>query len=642
MSNSQIKNGILEGGSGKQGTQQERFEKVRTLVRPDSSQACVELASEVAALIRERQAESKNVVLGLATGSTPVPFYRELIRLHKEEGLTFSNVITFNLDEYYGLTRDHPESYFRFMHDQLFDHVDIPAGQIHIPDGTVAMEDVYDSCLEYERKIEAAGGLDLQILGIGRTGHIGFNEPGSAADSVTRMITLDRVTRQDAAADFLGVANVPRSAITMGVGTILNARRIVLMAWGSNKSEIVREAVEGQMTDRVSASFLQSHKNAVFLVDKAASSHLTRFRFPWLVGPVDWSADMMSRAVVWLSNKMGKPILKLVDEDYNEAGAGELLASTSEVAYQVNIDAFNRVQHTISGWPGGKPSADDTNRPERSTPHPKRVLVLSPEPADVFIGMGGTLDRLKEQGHDVTLVFQTSGNLRVGDAAALNFARVVLEMGEENKGEGWSVQREYAESIINALREKGEFGSDPELVRRLKGMILRGETRDAGSDCRLDADEIRFLDLPFYEKGRYRRFQPENEDRAGVAEILEEIRPDIIFATGDAGDPSSNQAICFQLFAEAFGSESAGPWRKNCNVWLYRGRDQAYEAHEIEMAVPMSPDQLGQKVGAIRKFMSTDDDDVSSPARNQEIASKYNDLGLAEYEAIEAFRKWSC
>lgn len=642
MSNSQIKNGILEGGSGKQGTQQERFEKVRTLVRPDSSQACVELASEVAALIRERQAESKNVVLGLATGSTPVPFYRELIRLHKEEGLTFSNVITFNLDEYYGLTRDHPESYFRFMHDQLFDHVDIPAEQIHIPDGTVAMEDVYDSCLVYERKIEAAGGLDLQILGIGRTGHIGFNEPGSAADSVTRMITLDRVTRQDAAADFLGVANVPRSAITMGVGTILNARRIVLMAWGSNKSEIVREAVEGEMTDRVSASFLQSHDNAVFLVDKAASSHLTRFRFPWLVGPVDWSADMMSRAVVWLSNKMGKPILKLVDEDYNEAGAGELLASTSEVAYQVNIDAFNRVQHTISGWPGGKPGADDTNRPERSTPHPKRVLVLSPEPADVFIGMGGTLDRLKEQGHDVTLVFQTSGNLRVGDAAALNFARVVLEMGEENKGEGWSVQREYAESIINALREKGEFGSDPELVRRLKGMILRGETRDAGSDCRLDADEIRFLDLPFYEKGRYRRFQPENEDRAGVAEILEEIRPDIIFATGDAGDPSSNQAICFQLFAEAFGSESAGPWRKNCNVWLYRGRDQAYEAHEIEMAVPMSPDQLGQKVGAIRKFMSTDDDDVSSPARNQEIASKYNDLGLAEYEAIEAFRKWSC
>ena len=352
MSNSHDENEILEARSGKQGTQEERFEKVRTLVRHDSSKACVELASEVAALIRERQAENKNVVIGLATGSTPVPFYRELIRIHKEEGRTFSNVHTFNLDEYYGLSRDHPESYFRFMHDQLFDHVDIPADQIHIPDGTVALEEVYESCLDYERKIEEAGGLDLQILGIGRTGHIGFNEPGSAADSITRMITLDRVTRQDAAADFLGVANVPRSAITMGVGTILNARRIVLMAWGSNKAEIVREAVEGEMTDRISASFIQSHDNAVFLIDKAASSHLTRFRYPWLVGPVEWGEDMMSRAVVWLSNKMAKPILKLVDEDYNEAGAGELLASTSEVAYQVNIDAFNRVQNTISGWPG--------------------------------------------------------------------------------------------------------------------------------------------------------------------------------------------------------------------------------------------------------------------------------------------------
>ena len=262
-------------------------------------------------MIRERQAENKNVVLGLATGSTPVPFYRELIRLHKEDGRTFSNVHTFNLDEYYGLTRDHPESYFRFMHDQLFDHVDIPADQIHIPNGTVALEEVYDFCLDYERKIEEAGGLDLQILGIGRTGHIGFNEPGSAADSITRMITLDRVTRQDAAADFLGVANVPRSAITMGVGTILNARRIVLMAWGSNKAEIVREAVEGEMTDRISASFIQSHDNAVFLIDKAASSHLTRFRYPWLVGPVEWGEDMMSRAVVWLSNKMAKPIFEI-------------------------------------------------------------------------------------------------------------------------------------------------------------------------------------------------------------------------------------------------------------------------------------------------------------------------------------------
>lgn len=629
------------GPSGrKQSTQQERFEKVRTLVRPGSGAASIELASEVAALIRERREEGKNVVLGLATGSTPVPFYRELIRLHQEEGLTFGNVITFNLDEYYGLQRDHPESYYRFMHDQLFDHVDIPSEQIHIPDGTVPMEKVYDFCLGYEKAIEDAGGLDLQILGIGRTGHIGFNEPGSAADSITRMITLDRVTRQDAAADFMGVANVPRSAITMGVGTILKARRIVLMAWGSNKAEIVQEAVEGPMNDRVSASFLQMHEQAVFLVDEAASSHLTRFRYPWLVGPVDWSPEMMNRAVVWLSGKLDKPILKLVDEDYNEAGAGDLLASTSEAAYQVNIDSFNRVQHTISGWPGGKPGADDSNRPERATPYPKRVLVFSPEPADAFIGMGGTLDRLKEQGHEVKLVFQTSGDLRVADVAALNFARVVLEMGETTEGEGWSGQKDYAQSIVDAIAEKGEFGVDPDLVRRLKGMILRGEARDASSVCRIEQEETQFLDLPFYEEGRYRRFLSTEKDVDCLRSVLSDFRPDIIFATGDAGDPSSNQAICFRALESAIGSLKEGDWFANCNVWLYRGRDRPYEAHEIEMAVPMSPDQLQQKVDSIRKFMSTSDDDLSAPSRNQEIASTYNDLGLAEYEAIEAFRKW--
>lgn len=630
---------IFGSDQQKQATQQERLEKTRTLVRPSSSEASRELAAEVAELVRKRQESGDTVVLGLATGSTPVPFYRELIRLHREEGLSLSNVVTFNLDEYYGLQRDHPESYFRFMRDQLFDHVDIPDEQIHIPDGTVPLEDVYEFCLDYERRIEEAGGLDLQILGIGRTGHIGFNEPGSSEDSITRMITLDRVTRQDAAADFLGVANVPRSAITMGVGTILRARHIVLMAWGSNKAEIVREAVEGAVTDQVSASFLQSHDNAVFLVDEAAAGHLTRFRYPWLVGPVEWNESMMSRAVVWLSTKLQKPILKLVDEDYNENGAGELLASTSEAAYQVNIDSFNRVQHTISGWPGGKPGADDTNRPERATPFPKRVLVLSPEPADAFVGMGGTLERLKEQGHLVKLLFQTSGNLRVADVAAQNFARVVLEMGSQSQGEGWKEQYDYAQSILDAIDEKGEFGIDPDSVRRLKGLILRGEARDAASVCRLGEEESAFLDLPFYEEGRYRRFRRSEKDVEAIRAELSEFRPDIVFATGDAGDPSSNQAICYQAFVEAFSSLAGEPWHSSCHVWLYRGRDRPYEVHEIEMAVPMSPDQLQQKVDSIRKFMSTSEDEANAPVRNQETASRYNDLGMAEYEAIEAFRK---
>ncbi len=631
---------ILEASGQKQTNQRERFEKVRTLIQPDSESASAALAAEVAALIRQREAEGRDTVLGLATGSTPVPFYRELIRLHREEGLSFRRVTTFNLDEYYGLARDHPESYYRFMSDQLFDHVDLDPSRIHLPDGTVPMEAVYEHCRDYEHRIAEAGGLDLQILGIGRTGHIGFNEPGSAADSRTRMITLDRVTRHDAAADFMGMANVPRSAITMGVGTILEAKRLVLMAWGANKAEIVREAVEGKVTDQVSASFLQTHSNATFLVDEAAAGGLTRHRFPWLVGPVEWDAPMKKRAVIWLARKLEKPILKLVDEDYNENGAGGLLASTSEVAYRVNIDVFNRVQRTITGWPGGKPGVDDSSRPERSEPHPKRILVLSPEPSDVISGMGGTLARLREQGHEVRLVFLTSGNLRVGDAAALNFARVVLEMAGSDHGPDWESQTAYARSILASIEAKGEFGVDPELVRKLKGMILRGEARDAASVCGLQESESQFLDLPFYELGRYRRFRLGVADSEAVGTILAEFEPHSIFATGDAGDPSSPQALAFRAFANAWQGWKNSEAAHHCRVWLYRGRDRPFEAHEIDMAVPMSPDQIEEKIEAIRRFMSTKDEDLSAPTRNRENAAAYDALGMAEYEGIEAFRRW--
>lgn len=632
---------ILESAGRKQATQRERFEKVRTLVHPDSAGASAALATEVAALIRRRNATGAATVLGLATGSTPVPFYRELIRLHQEEGLSFKNVITFNLDEYYGLARDHPESYHRFMSDQLFDHVDLAPEHIHLPDGTVPMEGVFDHCRDYERRIAEAGGLDLQILGIGRTGHIGFNEPGSSIDSATRMITLDRVTRQDAAADFMGVANVPRSAITMGVGTILDAKCLVLMAWGANKAGIVREAVEGEVTDQISASFLQTHPNATFLVDEAAASHLTRFRFPWLVGPVEWDAPMKKRAVVWMARKLDKPILKLVDEDYNENGADGLLSSTSEAAYEVNIDIFNRVQHTITGWPGGKPGVDDSRRPERSQPFPKRVLVLSPEPADAFIGMGGTLARLREQGHEVSLFFQTSGNLRVADGAALNFARVVLEMAESRLSPEWESQTAYARSIVEAIDAKGEFGIDPDFVRKLKGLILRGEARDAAAVCKLRYRGSQFLDLPFYESGRYRRFRFEQADADAVRKVLEAFQPHSIFATGDASDPSSPQAIAFRAFAEAWAMAEGESFREDCKVWLYRGRDRALEAHEIDMAVPMSPDQLEEKTEALRRFMSVNEDDLNAAARNRENAAIYDSLGMAEYEGIESFRRWT-
>jgi len=619
-------------------TQQERFEKTRTLVFPDSNYACRELAAEVAELIRTRKEKGKNVVLGLATGSTPVPFYRELIRLHNEEGLDFGNVITFNLDEYYGLTADHPESYNRFMRDQLFDHVNVPNEQINIPDGTVALDEVYGSCIGYEVRIQEAGGLDLQILGIGRTGHIGFNEPGSAEDSKTRMITLDRVTRQDAAADFMGVANVPRSAITMGVGTILDAKRLVLIAWGENKAEIVREAVEGEVTDLISASFLQNHENATFLVDTAAASKLTRRHHPWLVGSVTWDEQTTKRAVIWLSQKLDTPLLKLVDEDYNENGVGELLVSQNRQAYHVNIDVFNQVQQTISGWPGGKQGTEGENRPERAQPFPKKVLILSPEPHDAFVGMGGTIERLVEQGHDVKIAFQTSGNLRVGDTAAQQFANVVLEMAETGLGGDWEKQVGYAQSILDQLEAKGEFGIDPEDVRKLKGLVLRGEGREAGRNAGLTPEQIVFLDLPFYEAGRYRRFALKESDTVRMFEMLQSWKPHQIYATGNVADPSSLQALSFNAFTAAMERCAGEEWRSDCRVWLYRGSDQAaMEIHEIGMAVPMSPDQIAIKCDAVRKFQSIGSAENEAASSIQQTATLYDDLGMAEYEAIEAF-----
>lgn len=623
---------------GKQQTQKERYEKTRTVIVKNSSSGCSQLAGEVAEMIRQRQGEGKNVILGMATGSTPVPFYKELIRLHKQEGLSFQNVITFNLDEYHGLEPDHRESYNRFMREQLFDHIDIPNENINIPDGTVSLDSVYESCLDYEKRIEEAGGIDLQILGIGRTGHIGFNEPGSSRDSRTRMITLDRITRRDAAADFLGEANVPRHAITMGVGTILAAKRLVLMAWGGNKAEIVQQAVEGTVTDRISASFLQEHDNATFLVDEAASSQLTRIHLPWLVGSVKWDQGMIKRAVTWLSHRFEKPILRLVDEDYNESGAGEIL-TVSGRAYDVNISVFDMVKHTITGWPGGKPRADDTHRPERADPHRKRVLIFSPEPSDAVMSLGGTINRLVEQGHEVKLAVQTSGGLRVPDLAAHKFAAVLQEMAELIGNKSNSSSGEYARDILRQLEGKGTFGEDSVDVKRLKALILRGEIRDAAQVCGLTADAVIFQDLPFYEKGRYRQFQMEDEDVDNTAALLEDYQPHQIYATGHLADPSALQTLCYRTIEEALERFKDEDWVADCRLWLYRGKESEMNSYEIDMAVPMSPEQLDLKLEAIRKFQSINQAELDSSARNQTTAKRYDQLGMAEYEAIESLER---
>ena len=616
----------------------EAYEKVPTHVFPTPAQAAAELAKEVRALIEEKNAAGQPAVLGMATGSTPVPFYRELIRLHKEEGLSFKNVHTFNLDEYYGLTGDHPESYARFMADQLFDHIDIPKENIHIPKGTVPGDMVFTHCREYEEAIDKLGGVDLQILGIGRTGHIGFNEPGSSRDSLTRRITLDRITRQDAAADFRGEQNVPHFAITMGVGTILRARKLVLMAWGENKAAITAKAVEGPVTDAISASFLQDHPGARFFLDQGAASELTRFKLPWLVGPVSWTPRETQRAVCWQSERVGRPVLKLVDEDYNENGLSDLLSEQGP-AYQLNIRIFNRLQHTITGWPGGKPDADDTYRPERAQPFPKRVLVFSPEPQDAVIAIGGTIDRLREQGHHVQIVSMTSGSLRVPDGAADNFASTLLELATIGQADQWTQQSAYAREVLDIIQKKGEFGEDPPLLRKLKALIVRGELRDAAAALGLSHEDIVFLDLPFYEAGRYRRFRAGDADLTAVADLVKGYKPHQIYVTGDAADPSSVSAISYKLISQAMTQCQGEEWIGSCTTWHYRSKEKPLEPHEIDMAVPLSPSQLERKEVAIARYQSLSSLELQMPEINRNVARRYDKLGLAEYEAMEAFQR---
>lgn len=623
-------------------------ERIPTTIYDSADLACAFVAKEIATLIKERNAASKPTVLGLATGSTPVRLYRELIRMHKEDGLSFAKVITFNLDEYLGLAGDHPESYRKFMQDQLFDHVDLKPENTNVPDGAVGRDTVFSSCKAYEDAIEAAGGIDIQILGIGRTGHIGFNEPGSGPETLTRLVTLDGLTRRDAARDFLGEENVPRHAITMGVGTILAARKIFLLAWGEGKASIMARTVEGDTTDIIPATFLQNHNNCNFCIDKAAASQLTRENHPWLVGRIEWTPETARKAVLWLAQKTGKPILKLVDEDYSENGMSDLLIEQGP-AYELNIRFFNVTQHTITGWPAGKPNADDSNRPERASPHPKRCLVLSPEPLDDVYCMGGTIRRIKQGGNTVTVAYQTSGNLAVADPEVRRATELMIELGEERNA---SSELAFARLVEQQLDEKGQFGADTEDIRHVKGLIRRSEARSSARTLSIDTASLKFLDLPFYETGRYRRFVATDADVNAMKALLEEVKPHQIFATGYGHDPLSVQAISFEVLLAALAACGDASWKKNCNIWLYRGPAQEWDAHEIDMAVPLSPDEFENKIQGIYQHQTqrsqspgTSEKKTSNTwdiarAINRSSAKTYDALGLAEYEAIECFKRY--
>lgn len=622
-------------------------ERIPTRIYPSADEACTVVADAISDLIQSRGREGKKAVLGLATGSTPVRLYRELIRRHRQEGLSFAHVITFNLDEYYGLEGDHPESYRTFMQEQLFDHVDLPAENTHVPDGTVEREDVFEACKDYEAAIAEAGGIDIQILGIGRTGHIGFNEPGSAPDSLTRLVTLDSLTRRDAARDFLGEENVPRYAITMGVGTILAARQVFLLAWGESKAGIIAKTVEGIQTEAIPATFLQRHEGCTFCIDGAAASQLTRTRLPWLVGRIEWTPAITRQAVLWLARKTDKPLLRLVDEDYTENGMADLLVEQGS-AYDLNIDLFNITQHTITGWPGGKPNADDSHRPERATPHPKRSLILCPEPLDDVYCLGGTINRLKKHGNEVSIAYQTSGNLAVPDGEARRAIELMIELGEERSGQE---DLDYIKTVQAELDAKGDFGADSTDIRQLKGLIRRSEARSSARTLGLDTEALHFLDLPFYEEGRYRRFVASEQDTIRMQALLEAIRPHQIFATGYGHDPLSVPALSFEVLRMALNACASSDWMKDCNIWLYKGPAQEWEAHEIDMAVPLSPSELENKIQGIYQHQTQrSQSPISGDKRvnntwdlareiNRTTAELYDAIGLAEYEAIECFKK---
>jgi glucosamine-6-phosphate deaminase len=619
-----------------------RFEKIHNTIFKSSKIASKIVAQEIANIIREKQSKNKNCVLGLATGSSPIKVYEELIRLHKEEGLSFHNVITFNLDEYYPMEKDNIESYHYFMHENLFKHIDIKPENIHIPDGMIPQEDLDQYCLEYEASILKSGGLDFQLLGIGRTGHIGFNEPGSHSNSGTRSITLNHITRVDASASFLGINNVPRRAITMGIGTIKKAKRIVLLAWGENKADIIKETIEGDISSQVPATYLQIHNNTTFVLDREAASMLTRIKTPWLVSTCIWTEELKSSAIVWLCAKVKKPVLKLNDKDYNDNGMSGLLAEEGQ-AYDLNIKMFNKLQHTITGWPGGKPNADDENRPERALPKKKKVIIFSPHPDDDVISMGGTFDRLVEQGHEVHVAYQTSGNIAVSDEEALRYAEVALDIANENN--------KKIKNIIVALQTRKISNTDELMIRKIKGQIRRKESLGATRFLGIPDNQVHFLDMPFYETGTVKKNNLSEQDVEIISELIAKIKPHQIYAAGDLADPHGTHKVCLDAIFAAINKLKAEHFLKDCWVWLYRGAWHEWEPQEIEMAVPMSEDQVLKKRKAIFYHQSQKDsvmfqgEDsrefwVRVEERTKNTADKYNALGLAEYTAMEAFKRY--
>ncbi|WP_337949674.1 glucosamine-6-phosphate deaminase [Prevotella sp.] len=625
-----------------------RNEKLTTEIFAKVDEGVKLIANAIEADIKAAETAGRDCVLGLGTGQSLTPVFEELIRRH-EAGLSFANVVVFNAYEYFPLNEGSKNSSLVKLHELFLDKVDVKPENVFSFDGTIAQNMVTEHCRAYEKQIKAHGGIDILVLGIGRRGNVASNEPGSGLTSVARLVLTDDITRNEMNMSFVSQEPVPPCSVTLGMSNILKAKKIFVTAWGDEKADIIQKMVEGNISEDIPATFLQTHADATVVTDLAAAAKLTRIVHPWLVTRCEWNDKLTRSAVVWLCQKTGKPILKLTNKDYNDNGLNELLALYGS-GYNVNIKIFNDLQHTITGWPGGKPNADDTYRPERANPFPKRVIVFSPHPDDDVISMGGTIRRLVQQGHDVHIAYETSGNIAVGDEEVTRFMHFVNGFNQlfiDNSDE--TIKKMYAD-IKTFLANKKAGDIDTPEVRTIKGLIRRGEARTACTFNGIPLDHVHFLDLPFYESGKIEKLPMGERDVNIVRDLLLEVKPQQIFVAGDLADPHGTHRKCTDAVLAALDleKEANAAWLKDCRVWMYRGAWAEWEIENIEMCVPMSPEELRAKRNSILKhssqmesapFLGNDERLFwqRSEDRNHDTAKLYHDLGLACYEAMEAF-----
>ncbi|MFI3294437.1 MAG: PIG-L family deacetylase [Rikenellaceae bacterium] len=619
-----------------------RFERIPTTIVDTATDGCELVARSVADLIRKKGAEGKACVLGLASGQTTVGVYRELVRMHKQEGLSFADVVVFTVFEYYPIDPEHNQSYNHILREELLSQVDIKSENIHTLNSEVPSAELPEYCKAYEAEIEAAGGIDLLLLAMGVKGQLALNESGSYPTTRTRAVALSNFSRKIAANAFQGVENVPTRALTIGLATILSANEIAVLSWGEEKAESIVSVVEGDIDLTTPASQLQKHHNVTFVIDQGAASGLTRVHTPWIVGSCQWDPRFVRKAVLWLCQKVQKPILKLTYQDYINNSLGQMIEEVGSTYDMINIQVFNDLQHTISGWPGGKPNADDTTRPVKSSPFPKKVVIFSPHPDDDVISMGGTFLRLVDQGHDVHVAYETSGNIAVHDDVVLQFLDSAAECGLGDQFQ------QFKEIIANKV--KGE--PEPELLRKFKGSLRRGEAKAACRHYGLnDKTNVHFLNLPFYETGSVKKGSVGQDDVDIIKALLRDLQPNQIYAAGDLSDPHGTHRVCIEAVLAALTQiieEGKDEWINSVTMWLYRGAWQEWDLDMVDMAVPLSPDEVIKKRHAIYRHLSQKDI-VPFPGedkrefwqraedRTQATAELYNALGMAEYQAIEVF-----